>query len=177
MSEHQFKGGIQTRVFGPRAADTSSAGFVLPRETAQQLTKSFEEQLARRQSGPVQMLIDVPDVPPSVVNVSRYYSKAAVAHVLRAPPAGDTPALVGIFVMLPGLDKDADEQAIAALESSRDKGGQALPLPPQVYASLRNDMRPLLAMLFFQEEAVKDVSLRLLAVTLAEAFFATMRKA
>jgi hypothetical protein len=36
-------------------------------------------------------------------------------------------------------------------------------------------VRPLLAMLYFHEEAVKDVSLRLLAVTLAEAFFATMR--
>src|SRR5688572_26633547 len=51
MSEQQqLKGGIQTRVFGPRAAETSAAGFAVPRETAQQLAKSFEEQLTRRQS-------------------------------------------------------------------------------------------------------------------------------
>jgi hypothetical protein len=169
--------GIQTRVFGPRAAETTAAGFAVPRETARALAATFEENLAQRKAGPVQMLVDAPDVPPSVLNVFRYYGKAAVAHVLRAPPTGNTPALVGVYVLLPGLDKDADEAAIAALESSRDKNGQPLPLPPDVYASLCADVRPLLALLFFEVEAVKDVSLRLLAVTLAEAFFASMRKA
>jgi hypothetical protein len=173
----QHRDGIQTRVFGPRAAETTAAGFALPRETAVQLSRMFAEKLSLRKAGPVQMLVDVPDVPASVVNVFRYYGNAAVAHVLRAPPTGDTPALVGVYVLLPGLDKDADEAAVAALESSRDKNGQLLPLPPQVYASLRGDVRPLLAMLFFEVEAVKDVSLRLLAVTLAEAFFESMRKA
>ena len=178
MSEPlQQRQGIQTRVFGPRAAETTAAGFALPRETAVELARMFEENLSKRKTGPVQMLVDVPDVPASVVNVFRYYGKSAVAHVLRAAPAGNTPALVGVYVLLPGLDKDADEAAVAALESSRDKTGQPLPLPPQVYASLRADVRPLLAMLFFEAEAVKDVSLRLLAVTLAEAFFESMRKA
>src|SRR5688500_8031465 len=99
QNQPQFKGGIQTRVFGPRAAETSAAGFALPRDTVVQLSKMFEENLSKRKSGPVQMLVDVPGVPPSVVNVFRYYGKAAVAHVLRAPPSGDTPALAGVYVL------------------------------------------------------------------------------
>jgi hypothetical protein len=137
--------------------------------------KLFTGHLTQRQSGPVQMLVDVADVPPSVLNVSRYYGRAAVAHVLRAIPRSDVPALAGIYVLLPGVDRDADEAAIAAVESSRDRSGTPLPLPPQAYATLRADVRPLFAMLFFTEDAVKDVSLRLLGVCLAEAFFASLR--
>jgi hypothetical protein len=165
--------GIQTRVYGPKAAaaETGAAGFALPKETAQQLIGLFAENLSQRANGPVQMLVDVPDVPPSVLNVSRFYGKAAVAHVLRAPPKGDTPALAAVYVLLPGLDRDADEAAISSLESSRDKTGQALPLLPPVYASLRADARPLFAMIFFTDEAVKDTSLRMLGICFAEAFF------
>jgi hypothetical protein len=83
--------------------------------------KLFTGHLTQRQSGPVQMLVDVADVPPSVLNVSRYYGRAAVAHVLRAIPRSDVPALAGIYVLLPGVDRDADEAAIAAVESSRDR--------------------------------------------------------
>lgn len=169
--------GIQTRVFGPRAADTEAAGFVLPRGTVAELVKLFAGYLSERRSGPVQMLVDVADVPPSVVNVFRYYGNAAVAHVLRTAPRGDVPALAGIYVLLPGTDRDADEAAVAAVQGSRDKSGAPLPLPPQVYATLRADARPLFAMLFFTEEAVKDVSLRMLGVCLAEAFFTSTRDA
>jgi hypothetical protein len=170
------KQGIQMRVFGPRtsAAQAEGAGFAVRGETTRQLVESFRQNLTQRKTGPVQMLVDAADVPPSVVNLSRYYGKAAVAHVLRAPPAGDVPALAGIIVLLPGVDKDADEEAIRALETSRDKAGQALPLPPTVYASLRADARPLLALVFFNPEAVTDTSLRLLGVTLAEAFFSSL---
>src|SRR3954447_18406887 len=91
--------GIQTRVYGPKAAaiETEGAAFALPKETAAELIKLFAGHLAERKTGPVQMLVDAPDVPPSVVNVSRFYGKAAVAHVLRAPPTGDVPALAGIY--------------------------------------------------------------------------------
>lgn len=168
--------GIQTRVFGPRAAETEAAGFMVSPVTARKLIALFEENLSKRTTGPVQMLVDAADVTPSVVNVFRYYGKAAVAHVLRAPPEGEVPALAGIYLLLPGLDGDADEAAIAAVESSRDKSGAALPLPPRVYATLRADARPLLAMLFFTEQAVTDASLRLLGVCVAEAYFASLKK-
>ena len=163
--------GIQTRIFGPKAADVEAAGFVLNPETVRKLVTLFEDELARRQSGPVQMLVEAPEMPASVMNVFRYYGKAAVAHVLRAPPEGNTPALAGIYVLLPGLDPDADEAAIAAVESSRDKSGAPLPFPPKVYATLRADVRPLLAMLFYAPQAVTDVSLRMLGVCLAQAYF------
>jgi hypothetical protein len=169
--------GIQTRVFGPKfsAAEAQGAGFLLPKETARQLTELFTNSLAQRAHGPAQMLVDAPDMPVSVVNVSRFYGKAAVAHVLRAPPTGDVPALAGVYVLLPGIDKDADEAAIAAVESSRDKSGKALPLPPDVFASLRADVRPLFGMIFFAEETLKDVSLRMLGICLAEAFFKSVQ--
>src|SRR5688572_10663609 len=158
--------GIQARVFGPKVAGTNVAGtgFALSAAAAKQLVGSFREYLTKHKTGPVQMLVDAAEVPPSVVNVSRYYGKAAVAHVLRAPPAGagDVPALAGIFVLLPGLDVDADEAAVAAVESSREKSGRPLPLSPAVYESLRKDQRPLLAMIFFHEEAMKDTSLRMI---------------
>jgi hypothetical protein len=165
--------GIQMRVFGPRssAKEAEGAGYAVSAETARQLVELFKGHLSQHKTGPVQMLVDAPHVPPSVVNLSRFYGKAAVAHVLRAPPSGDVPALVGIVVLLPGVDKDADDAAIRAIETSRDKSGNALPLPPKAYQALRDDVRPLLALLFFNEEAVHDVSLRLLGVTLAEAFF------
>ena len=170
--------GIQTRVFGPKAAQTEAAGFVLPQAAVNQLIGTFTGHLSQRKTGPVQMLVELPDMPASVVNVFRYYgATAAVAHVLRAPPSGDVPALAGVFALLPGVDKDADEAAIAAIESSRDKSGRPLPFPPHVYAALRSDVRPLFAMLFFAEEAVNDVSLRLLGVCLAEAYFASVGKA
>ena len=174
MSEAE---GIQTRVFGPMAAaaEIESAGFVLQKETAAELIKLFAQHLAERKNGPVQMLVDAPDVTASVLNVSRFYGKAAVAHVLRAPPTGDTPALAGIYVLLPGMDRDADEAAVAALEGSRDKTGQPLPLLPKVYDALRTDVRPLFAMIFFTEEALKDTSLRMLGICLAEAFFTSLR--
>src|SRR5688572_19174604 len=141
--------GIQTRVFGPKAAQTEAAGFVLPQATVNQLIGIFQGHLSQRKTGPVQMLVELPDMPASVVNVFRYYGAAAVAHVLRSPPSGTVPALAGVFALLPGTDKDADEAAIAAIESSRDKTGRPLPFPPHVYATLRNDVRPLFAMLFF----------------------------
>jgi hypothetical protein len=167
--------GIQTRVFGPKTPDADAAGFLLPREQAVQLVGLFKEKLQQRKTGPVQMLVDAPDMPASVVNVFRYYGAAAVAHVLRAPPAGETPALAGIYVLLPGMDKDADEAAIAAVEGSRDKSGNPLPLSPKVYQALRDDVRPVFAMIFFTEEAVKDTSLQMLGICLGEAFFATVR--
>jgi hypothetical protein len=164
--------GIQTRVYGPKAAETEAAGFVVPHLAVLQLVELFTTQLSQRSGGPVQMLVEVPDVPVSVVNVFRYYGgKAAVAHVLRNPPSGNVPALAGIYVLLPGEDRDADEAAVAAIESSRDAHGRPLPLPPKVYETLRNDVRPLLAMLFFNPEAVTDPSLRMLGVCLAEAYF------
>src|SRR5690349_8950343 len=146
--------GIQTRVFGPTDAGTEAAGagFILPKETARRLIDLFTNSLAQRQHGPVQMLVEAPDMPTSVVNVFRFYGKAAVAHVLRAPPVGDVPAMAGVYALLPGLDKDADEAAIASIESSRDKTGKAFPLPPDVFATLRADPRPLFAMIFFTEE-------------------------
>ncbi len=121
------------------------------------------------------MLVDAPDVPPTVLNVQRFYGKAAVAQALRAPPTGDTPGLAGIYVLLPGLDADADEAAIRSIEKSRDKNGTALPLPPTVYQSIRADQRPMLGMLFFAPEAVIDVTLRMLGICIAEAFFSTIR--
>lgn len=168
--------GIQMRVFGPRAAakDAEGAGYAVPAQTARQLVDLFKGQLSQHKTGPVQMFVEAPDMPPSVVNLSRFYGKAAVAHVLRSPPSGDVPAMAGIVVLLPGLDKGADDAAIRAVETSRDKSGNALPLPPKVYQALRGDVRPLLAMLLFNAEAVNDVSLRLLGVTLAEAFFGTL---
>jgi hypothetical protein len=171
--------GIQTRVFGPKAAagEAAGAGFVLPKETARQLIELFTNSLAQRQHGPVQMLVEAPDMPTCVVNVSRFYGQAAVAHVLRAPPTGDVPALAGVYVLLPGVDTDADEAAIASVESSRDKAGAALPLPPDVFATLRAEARPLFAMIFFTEETLTDVSLRMLGVCLAEAFFTSVRRA
>jgi hypothetical protein len=169
--------GIQTRVFGPKAAagDAAGAGFVLPKETTRQLIDLFTNSLAQRQHGPVQMLVEAPDAPSSVVNVFRFYGKAAVAHVLRAPPTGDVLALAGVYVLLPGLDRDADDAAIASVESSRDKAGNALPLPRDVFATLRAEVRPLFAMIFLTDETLKDVSLRLLGVCLAEAFFTSLR--
>ena len=168
---------MQVRVFGPRssAAHAEGAGFAVPATAARELVEVFKRNLSQRKTGPVQMLVEAPDVPPSVVNLSRYYGKAGVAHVLRAAPAGDVAALAGIVVLLPGLDPDADAEAIRALEGSRDKSGSPLPLPPTVYQSLRADVRPLLAMLFFNEDAVTDVSLRFLGLTLAEAFFASLK--
>ena len=169
---------VQTRVFGPKAAagDAAGAGFAVPKQTARQLIELFTNSLAQRMHGPVQMLVEAPDTPACVVNVFRFYGKAAVAHVLRAPPVGDVPALAGIYVLLPGADKDADEAAIASLESSRDKAGNPLPLPPDVFATLRAEVRPLFAMIFFTDETLKDVSLRMLGVCLAEAFFTSLRK-
>jgi hypothetical protein len=171
--------GIQTRVFGPKAGtqEAAGAGFMLPKETARQLIELFANSLAQRAHGPVQMLVEAPDTPTSVVNVFRFYGKAAVAHVLRAPPTGDVPALAGVYVLLPGADRDADEAAIASVESSRDKAGNALPLPMDVFASLRAEVRPLFAMIFFTDETLKDVSLRMLGVCLAEAFFTSLRSA
>jgi hypothetical protein len=168
--------GIQTRVFGPTgsAADVRGAGFAMPAGTVQTLVGTFRGHMDARRNGPLQMLVEVPDVPPSVVNLYRYYGSAAVAHVLRANPAGDVPAVAGIVLLLPGADPDADEAAIAAVEGSRDATGTMLPLRPQAYASLRADARPLLAMLFFHEDAVRDVSLRMLAISLAEAFFGSI---
>jgi hypothetical protein len=170
--------GIQLRVFGPKTpatAEAEGAGFVLPRETARQLVEMFRKHLAQHRSGPVQMMVDAPDVPPTVLNVSRFYGAAAVAHALRSPPAGATPALAGIFVLLPGKDPDADEAAIKAVESSRDKPGKPLPLPPKVFETLRADQRPLLGMLFFTAEAVTDATLRMIGVCLAEAFFGSLQ--
>jgi hypothetical protein len=172
--------GIQVRVFGPKSAaaiEAEGAGFVVPRETAKQLVDLFRDKLSQHRTGPVQMLVDAPDVPPTILNVSRYYGAAAVAHALRSPPAdtGDTPALAGIFVLLPGTDDDADEAAVRAVQSSRDKNGKPLPLPPTVYDVLRDDARPLLAMLFFNPEAVTDATLRMLGVCLAEAFFTSLQ--
>src|SRR4029078_1353557 len=123
--------GIQVRVFGPKKpanAEAEGAGFVVPRETARQLVDLFREKLSQHKTGPAQMLVDAPDVPPTILNVSRYYGKAAVAHALRSPPAGggDTPALAGIFVLLPGTDDDADEAAVCAVQASRDKNGKPL---------------------------------------------------
>lgn len=165
--------GLQVRVFGPRgnAGDTRDAGFALPAGTVQQLVGTFRGHFEVRPDGPLQMLVEAPDVPPSVVNLYRYDGSAAVAHVLRANPAGDMPALAGIFLLLTGAGPEADEAAIAAVESSRDATGTMLPLRPQIFESLRADARPLLAMLFFHEDAVRDVSLRMLAISLAEAFF------
>jgi hypothetical protein len=148
----------------------------VPAEAAKQLTELFAGHLSKHRTGPVQMLIDAPDMPPSVVNVFRYYGLAAVAHVLRTPPTGDVPAMAGIIALLPGIDPDADEAAIRSIEKSRDKSGKPLPLPPKVYTNLRSDPRPLMGMLFFHEGAVHDVSLRLLALCLAKAFFASIRE-
>jgi hypothetical protein len=167
---------VQTRVFGPKAAagEAAGAGFAVPKETTRQLIGLFTNSLAQRKHGPVQMLVEAPDTPACVVNVFRFYGKAAVAHVLRAPPAGDVPALAGVYVLLPGTDKDADEAAIASVESSRDKAGNALPLNPEVFATLRAEVRPLFAMIFLTDETLKDVSLRVLGVCLAEAFFTSL---
>jgi hypothetical protein len=175
----EFQEGIQTRVFGPKAAaeEAQGAGFMLPKKTARQLIDLFTNSLAQRAHGPVQMLVDAPDMPVSVVNLSRFYGKAAVAHVLRAPPTGDVPALAGVYVLLPGLDKDADEAAIASVEKSTDKSGKPLPLPAEVFTALRADVRPVMALIFFAEETLKDVSLRMLGICLAEAFFASLRDA
>jgi hypothetical protein len=175
----QMSEGIQTRVFGPKSAasDAAGAGFLLPKETSHQLIELFTSSLAQRQHGPVQMFVEAPDMPTSVVNVSRFYGKAAVAHVLRAAPTGDVAAMAGVYVLLPGVDKDADEAAIASVESSRDNAGNALPLSPDVFATLRAEVRPLFAMIFFAEETLKDVSLRMLGVCLAEAFFTSLQKA
>jgi hypothetical protein len=175
MAAHMIEG-IQTRVFGPKAAETEAAGFLLRPETVRQVVALFSENLSKRNSGPVQMLVEAPDMPASVVNLFRYYGKAAVAHVLRVAPTGNVPALAGVFVLLPGLDPDADEAAVAAVEASRDKTGAPLPFPPKVYAMLRADVRPLLAMLFYTPEAVTDTSLRMLGVCLAEAYFASVRR-
>jgi hypothetical protein len=171
--------GIQIRVFGPAvaAADVQDAGFAVSAESAKQLTDLFVEHLSKTRNGPVQMLVDAPDMPPSVVNVFRYYGAAAVVHVLRAPPSGDVPAMTGIVAILPGVDKDADDAAIDEIEKLRDKSGKPLPLPPTVYESLRADVRPLIGMLLFHEEAVKDVSLRVLGICLAKAFFTSLRNA
>jgi hypothetical protein len=164
-------------VFAPTdaAKESAGAGFVLPKETARQLIDLFTNSLAQRQHGPVQMLVEAPDMPTSVVNVFRFYGTAAVAHVLRAPPAGDVPAMAGVYVLLPGIDKDADEAAIASIESSRDKTGKPFPLPAEVYSTLRAEVRPLFAMIFFADETLKDVSLRMLGICLAEAFFTSLR--
>src|SRR5687767_13165029 len=91
--------GIQTRVFGPKAAQTEAAGFVLPQATVNQLIGIFQGHLSQRKTGPVQMLVELPDMPASVVNVFRYYGAAAVAHVLRSPPSGNVPALAGVFAL------------------------------------------------------------------------------
>lgn len=168
--------GIQTRIFGPPVEDMQQSGFVLKREVVEQTTALFEQQLSQRESGPVQMLVEVPDSPASVVNVFQFYGKAAVAHVLRAPPEGNVPALAAVFVMLPGIDPEADEAAIASIEVSKDKTGKPLPFGPKVYQSLRADARPLLGMLFFAVEAVTDSSLRLLGICLANAYFGVIRR-
>src|SRR3954465_10574584 len=103
MSEQQSEPrGVQMRVFGPTTASADASGFLMPRDTVLKLVGLFEGHLSQHRSGPVQMLVDAPDVPASVVNVFRYYTAAAVAHVLRAPPEGNVPALAGIFVLLPG---------------------------------------------------------------------------
>src|SRR5688572_13419011 len=121
--------GIQTRVFGPTSgspgagADTQGAGFVMRGQAVAQLVGTFRGHMDARRHGPLQMLVESPDVPPSVVNLYRYYGAAAVAHVLRAGPAGGAPALAGLVLLLPGTDPDADEAAIAAVESSRDASG------------------------------------------------------
>ena len=169
-------GGVQIRVIGPKVGGETEEGvaYAVPAATAQQLVGMFQAHLSAKRTGPLQMLVDAPDVPPSVVNLYRYYGTSAVAHVLRAS-AGEVPALAGIYLLLPGLDRDADEAAIAAVESSRDATGTMLPLRPQIFQSLRADARPLIALLFFNVEALKDVSLRMLAVCLAEAFFATVK--
>ena len=170
---------MQIRVIGPKVGDETEEGvaYAVPAAAAQQLVGTFQAHLSAKRTGPLQMLVDAPDVPPSVVNLYRYYGTSAVAHVLRAPPAGDVPALAGVYLLLPGLDRDADEAAIAAVESSRDATGTMLPLRPQIFQSLRADARPLIALLFFNPEALKDASLRMLAVCLAEAFFATVKPA
>lgn len=167
------------RVFGPRssASEVEGAGFVANAETARQLVDLFKAQLSQRKTGPVQMLVEAPDMPGAVMNVSRFYGKAAVANVLRAAPSGDVPALAAVVVLLAGADRDADEAAIRAVETSRDKSGNPLPLPPKVYQTLREDVRPLLAMIFFNGEAVTDTSLRLLGVCLAQAFFGSVASA
>ena len=173
--------GIQIRVIGPMGAGGAEpeegTGFALPAGDARQLIGTFQGHMSQKRQGPLQMLVDAPDVPVSVVNLYRYYgSRAAVAHVLRAGPAGGVAALAGVFVLLPGVDRDADEAALAAVESSRDATGKPFPLNPKIYASLRDDVRPLVALLFFNSEALRDASLRLLAVCLAEAFFGMLRK-
>jgi hypothetical protein len=171
--------GIQMRVFGPRssASEVEGAGFVANAETARQLVDLFKGHLSQHKTGPVQMLVEAPDMPASVVNLSRFYAKAAVANVLRAAPSGDVPALAAIVVLLGGLDRDADEAAIRAVETSHDKSGTALPLPPKVYQTLRDDVRPLLGLIIFNDNAMTDTSLRLLAVCLAKAYFASLSSA
>src|SRR5688500_310862 len=170
--------GVQIRVIGPKAGAQAEEGaaFVLPEGATQQLVGTFQGHMSAKRTGPLQMLVDAPDVPPSVVNLYRYFGKSAVAHVLRASPQGDVPALAGIYLLLPGLDRDADEAAIAAVESSRAATGTMLPLRPQIFQSLRADARPLIALLFFNVDALQDVSLRMLAMCLAEAFFSTVRQ-
>ena len=164
---------------GPKVGDETEQGvaFAVPAGTAQQLVGTFQGHMTHKRTGPLQMLVDAPDMPVAVVNLYRYYGTAAVAHVLRAAATGDVPALAGIYLFLPGIDRDADEAAIAAVESSRDATGTMLPLRPQIFQSLRADARPLIAFLFVHAEAVRDASLRMLGMCLAEAFFSTVRDA
>lgn len=65
--------GIQARVFGPKssAADVQGAGFALPVAAVQQLVGTFRGHMSARRNGPLQVLVEAPDMPPSVVNLYR----------------------------------------------------------------------------------------------------------
>jgi hypothetical protein len=165
------EGRYATWVFGPRAAEPGVSAFVFPAELRPQLTRLFRDNLTRPAANPLQMMVEAKEFDPVLVHLRLTSPAAGVAHFLRANFAGDRPALVGICLLLSGKDGAAEEQAVALVEQSRDSAGNALPVKPAVFQKVRSAPRPLLALFFFAEQALKDASLRILAGCLADAFF------
>ena len=169
-----------TQIYGPKSAvePTGSAVDVAP-ATRQQLVHLFRERLAAPQSV-LQMLVETREFDPFVVNLQRFgaapgaAAAAAVAHFLRANLAGDRPALAAVCVMLSGEDAGADEEAVRVVEASADADGRKLPLSPTAYEKLREAPRPLMALLCFTDQSVKDPGLRVAAACLADAFYKSL---
>ncbi len=165
-----------TQIYGPTSAAPASGGsaIAVAPEMRRALTQRFSEQLDHSHNKLVQMLVETPGFDPIVINFHRRGGSGA-ALLLQANAAGEKPLLAGACVMLSGSNTGDDIDAIHVIEQSADAAGARLPLAPKIFQRLREGPRPLLGLLCFTEETVKDPSLRLTAACLADAVFAAGR--
>ena len=173
--KRQKQAGFAANMIGPSGLKPGDARSDVLARAKPQLVMRFKTELLKPQYNPLQMYLEFSGFLGLTSSIYKFEDTAAVAVwrrkcsiVEKEPVGGEAEA---ISLLLTGVDRSADDDAIRWVEQFRDVEGKPLPFKSKVYAGIRQDPRPYLVTLYWQENHFKDPSIRYSAESLAQAFF------